>query len=67
MPLVRENLSFLNEVFKGADLDGSTLLRNPINAMFCFFWSGRSVISFITTNPLSVLISRLGALVAKDK
>lgn len=40
---MKENLSSLNEVFKGAALDGSVLLRCPIAAVLCF-WSGSAVL-----------------------
>jgi len=45
---MKENLSSLNEVFKGTDLDGSRLLRSLIIAVF-FFQSGSAVILFICT------------------
>lgn len=45
---MKENLVSFNEVFKGADLDGSRLLVSLITAGF-FFWSGSTVILFIHT------------------
>lgn len=45
---MKENLGSLNEVFKGADLDGSKLLRGLITAVF-FLWSGSTVVLFICT------------------
>lgn len=46
---MKENLGSLNEAFKGADLDGSRLLRSLITAVF-FFLSGSAVILFIQTH-----------------
>lgn len=67
---MKENLGSLKEVFKGADLCGSKLLRGLITAVF-FLWSGSAVVLFTCQTAFEsysvFFISRPGALIAKGK